>query len=81
MKKSIQKAMKHNEIITIIYLSKNRDITKRKVQILKLTKDTFTAYCFTRRAKRTFHINNVLATSPLTWEEQKVFKSFKYPVN
>ncbi|MFY0520580.1 transcriptional regulator [Lysinibacillus sp. UGB7] len=79
MKNSILKAMKHNEIMTMIYVSKNGEITQRKVKILKITHDTFTAYCFTRRAKRIFNFNNVLAVAPLTWEELKAYKAFGSP--
>lgn len=73
MKNSIIKVMKQNQIITMIYISKNGSITQRRVKILKLTNNTFTAYCFTRRAKRTFYIDSVLAITPLTCGERKAY--------
>jgi len=73
MKNSIIKVMKQNQIITMIYISKNGTITQRRVKILKLTNNTFTAYCYIRRAKRTFYIDNVLAINPVTYEKRKVY--------
>lgn len=61
MKKTIIKAMKQNHIMTMIYISKSGTITQRKIKILKLSNNTFSAYCYTRGAKRTFYIDNVLA--------------------
>lgn len=73
MKNSIIKVMKQNQIITMIYISKSGAITQRRVKILKLTNNTFTAYCYIRRAKRTFYIDNVLAINPVTYEIKKVY--------
>lgn len=73
MKNSIIKVMKQNQIITMIYISKSGTITQRRVKILKLTNNTFTAYCYIRRAKRTFYIDNVLAINPVTYEKRKVY--------
>lgn len=73
MKNSIIKVMKQNQIITMIYISKSGAITQRRVKILKLTNNTFTAYCYIRRAKRTFYIDNVLAINPVTYEKKKVY--------
>ena len=49
----------------MIYMKENREISKRKVKVLNVNKDTFEAYCFLRGAKRTFKICNVLAFNPL----------------
>ncbi|WDV09246.1 transcriptional regulator [Lysinibacillus irui] len=73
MKNSIIKVMKQNQIITMIYISKSGAITQRRVKILKLTNNTFTAYCYIRRAKRTFYVDNVLAINPVTYEKKKVY--------
>lgn len=60
MKEQLLKAMKHKQIVNMMYMSKSGEITKRKVKLVKIAGDSFQAYCFTRRAKRTFTINNVL---------------------
>ncbi len=73
MKKTIMKAMKYNQIMTMIYLSKDGAITQRRIKVLKLSNNTISAYCFTRGAKRTFYIENILAITPLTCEERKVY--------
>ena len=65
MKGEIKKAMQHNQIIDIIYMAKDRTITKRRVKLIKVVGDTVQAYCFTRHAKRTFKFENILAIYPL----------------
>lgn len=72
MRTELQKAMKNRETIFIMYMAKDHVITKRRVKVLKLSGDTFTAYCFTRRAKRTFRIQNVLAVAPIKQYERQV---------
>ena len=65
MKDEIIKAIQHNQIIDIIYMAKDRTITKRRVKLIKVVGDTVQAYCFTRHAKRTFKFENILAIYPL----------------
>lgn len=72
LKEQLIKAMCRNQMITIIYMSKQGTISKRRVKILNIASNSFQAYCFTRRAKRTFNINNVLAISPIIRKEQEL---------
>ena len=65
MKDEIIKAIQHNQIIDIIYMAKDRTITKRRVKLIKIVGDTLQSYCFTRHAKRTFKFENILAIYPL----------------
>lgn len=65
MKDQLIKAMQKCQLVTIIYLSKSEVITKRKVKILEIAGDKFTAYCFIKQARRTFIIQNVLAIHPI----------------
>ena len=65
MKDEIIKAIQHNQIIDIIYMAKDRTITKRRVKLIKIVGDTVQSYCFTRHAKRTFKFENILAIYPL----------------
>ncbi len=51
--------------MNLIYVSKTGSITKRRVKIIKIVGDSFQAFCFTRQAKRTFLISNVLAVVPI----------------
>ncbi|MER2059619.1 MAG: transcriptional regulator [Niallia sp.] len=72
MKDQIKKAMQHNQIRDIMYMDKNNRITKRRIKVLKIAGDTFQAYCFVRRANRTFLIGNVLAIMPVVEKERGV---------
>ncbi|ETT86234.1 transcriptional regulator [Viridibacillus sp. FSL R5-0477] len=72
MKEQLIKAMQRNQIIDLIYMSKGGKITKRRVKIIKMTDGIFQDYCFVKHAKRTFIIENVLATSSVFRKENVV---------
>lgn len=72
MKERLLKAFQQEQIVTIIYLAKNGEITKRRIRITKINDDSVQAFCFLKRAKRTFLINNVLALSPVQYRERDV---------
>lgn len=72
MKEQLIKAMQRNQSVHMIYVSKCGEITKRQVKIIKVVNDCFSAYCFTRQAKRTFIISNVLAIIPVITQERDV---------
>lgn len=65
MRDPLIKAMQHKQIIDIMYIAKDDAITKRRIKIIKISGDTVQAYCFTRHAKRTFKIDNILAVYPV----------------
>ncbi|MBD8035962.1 MULTISPECIES: transcriptional regulator [unclassified Solibacillus] len=64
MKEQIIKAMQYNQTLDIMYLSKTHAISKRRIKLIKIAGNTVQAYCFTRHAKRTFIIDNILAAYP-----------------
>lgn len=66
------KAMQRGQLIDIMYMAKDGKISKRLVKIIKITGDTMQAYCFIKRAKRTFIIDNVLAVVPFIKKERGV---------
>ena len=70
MKEQLIKAMSRNQMLMMIYLSKQGIISKRRVKILQIDHDSFQAYCFRRRALRTFLLENVLALSPMIQKER-----------
>lgn len=72
MKEQLIKAMQRNQLVTIMYMSKCGEISKRRVKIIKMASDSFQAFCFTRQAKRTFIIDNVLAVVPVVCRERDV---------
>lgn len=72
MKQQLLKAMKRRQTIEMLYIAQNGTVTKRRIKLYKMTGDSFQAYCFTRQAKRTFIIENVLAVVPLQSFERQV---------
>lgn len=65
MKDQIKRVMQHNQNVDIMYMAKDNKITKRRIKLIKIAGDTVQAYCFTRHAKRTFKIDNILAIYPV----------------
>ncbi len=57
--------MERKQLIDIMYISKSGEITKRTVKVTKVEESTFTAYCFGKRASRTFLLSNVLSFLPV----------------
>ena len=72
MRISILNSMKANQLSEMIYMKNNGEVSKRRVKILSISKDSFQAYCFLRGTKRTFKIENVLAFVPVLQKEREV---------
>ncbi|MFJ7951511.1 transcriptional regulator [Lysinibacillus sp. NPDC096418] len=72
MREQLIKAMQRNQFVNMMYVSKNGAVTKRRIKIIKIVGDSFQAFCFTRHAKRTFLISNVLAVIPVIRKEREV---------
>ncbi len=45
-------------------------VLKRRIKVIKIVGDSFQAFCFSKRAKRTIMIDSVLAVSSSTRGEQ-----------
>lgn len=72
MKAQILKAFKYQQLVDMMYMASDGSISKRRVKILKVTGDSFQAYCFLRRKKRTFKIDNVLSMMPVIHKERQI---------
>lgn len=72
MKEQLIKAMQHNQLVVLMYISQTGEITKRRVKLIKIVGDRFQAFCFTKHAKRTFITDNVLAVMPVLRKEREV---------
>ncbi|QUG41230.1 transcriptional regulator [Psychrobacillus sp. INOP01] len=70
MRKNILKSMQQNQIVEMIYMKDNGEISKRK--FVNVSNDSFQAYCFLRGTMRTFKIENVLASVPIIQKEREV---------
>ncbi len=72
MKEQLVKAMQRNQLLNMMYMAKDGNVSKRRIKIIKIAGDSFQAYCFTRQAKRTFMIDSVLAVVPISHKERSV---------
>ncbi|ACA40714.1 transcriptional regulator [Lysinibacillus sphaericus CBAM5] len=72
MREQLIKAMQRNQLVDIMYIAKNGSVTKRRVRVIKIVGDSLQAFCFTRQAKRSFIIQNILAVTPVFRKEREV---------
>lgn len=72
MLKTLKRSVDYREILEMMYLAKNGTISKRRIKVLQLGEASFRAYCYLRKSKRTFTIDNVLALVPVVKRERMV---------
>ena len=72
MKAQILKAFSHQQLIDMMYMANDGSISKRRIKILKVSGDSFQAYCFLRHKKRTFKMDNVLSLMPVIHKERQI---------
>ena len=72
MREQLLKAMKRQQLIDIIYMAKNSAITKRRVKVLKIAGDSAQVYCYTKNAKRTLILEQILAVKPVVLKERGI---------
>lgn len=65
MKHELLRYMSLSMPVELIYIDGRGRITKRKVKIISISENHMQAYCFTRKAPRSFNINNILAAGPI----------------
>lgn len=61
MRQALLKLCQRYELAEMIYMRADGALTKRRVRILAVGMDSFTAYCHLRHEKRTFKIDRVLS--------------------
>ena len=72
MRNQLVKSVEYNESLDMIYLAKDGTISKRRINVLQVGEASFRAYCFLRKSKRTFTIDNVLALVSIVHIERLV---------
>lgn len=72
MLKTLERSVRYGEILEMMYLAKGGSISKRRIKALQVGEVSFRAYCFLRKSKRTFTIENVLALVPVTSKERMI---------
>ncbi|QJX62964.1 hypothetical protein HLK66_16105 [Niallia circulans] len=60
-----KRAVANGEVLEMIYLNTKGEISHRRIKIIKLNNESFSAYCFTRNQQRTFKISNILSIGPV----------------
>lgn len=71
MRQALLKICQRHELAEMIYMRADGDLTKRRVRILAVGMDSFTAYCHLRHEKRTFKIDRVLSVQRVVRREQQ----------
>jgi len=66
------KSVEYNESLDMMYVAVDGSISKRRINVLQVGEVSFRAYCFLRKSKRTFTIDNVLALVPVVHKERMV---------
>lgn len=64
MKNLLRKSFIYKTPIVIVYIDKSNGISKRTIKLIQMNKAYVKAYCYKRRAVRTFKIDNILAAFP-----------------
>lgn len=72
MHNNLLKAMRINDVVEIIYLAKDGQVSKRRVKVLQVDAVLFKAFCYLRKSTRTFKFDNILALVPVASKERVV---------
>ena len=72
MRETLEKSARYGEVLDMMYLAKDGQISKRRVKVIQVGGVSFHAYCYMRGSRRTFTIDNVLALVPVTTRERVV---------
>ncbi len=72
MRNQLMKSIERNDLLDMMYMAKDGSISKRRIQVIQVGEGSFRAYCFLRKSKRTFTIDNVLAIVPVIQKERSV---------
>ena len=72
MRNQLVRSIEYNEPVDMMYMSNEGVVSKRRIQVLQLNQYNFKGYCFLRKSKRTFRIDNVLAVVPVIVKESMV---------
>jgi len=60
----LKRAVESNEVLEMIYQNNKGEFSQRRIQVIKVNEESFSAYCFTRKQKRTFKVTSVLSIGP-----------------
>ena len=72
MRSQLVKSVRYEESLDMMYMAADGSISKRRITVLYVGEGSFRAFCFLRKSKRTFRMDNVLALVPVTRKESMV---------
>ncbi|SHT00644.1 Uncharacterised protein [Mycobacteroides abscessus subsp. abscessus] len=72
MQRALIKALNEKQPLEIIYLSDKQKITQRTIIVNEINPHTIRAYCFLRKQRRLFKINNILSIFPIKQKEPNI---------
>ncbi|MDR4318376.1 Uncharacterised protein [Niallia circulans] len=61
----LKRAAESKEVLEMIYQNNKGEFSQRRIQVIKMNEESFSAYCFTRKQQRTFKISNILSVGPV----------------
>ncbi|MDR4314971.1 Uncharacterised protein [Niallia circulans] len=61
----LKRATESKEVLEMIYQNNKGEFSQRRIHVIKMNEESFSAYCFTRKQQRTFKISNVLSVGPV----------------
>jgi len=64
MLRDLQCYLARRQPVDIVYIDRTGQLTQRRVRLLRVEPDHVRAYCYERRAVRTFAVANILAALP-----------------
>jgi len=72
VRNQLVKSLEYKEFLDMMYMAADGTISKRRINVLQVGEVSFRAYCFLRKSKRTFTIDNLLALVPVKTKERMV---------
>ena len=69
VRNQLAKSVEYSEHLDMMYMAADGSISKRRINVLQVGEVSFRAFCFLRKSKRTFTIDNVLALVPVITKE------------
>ncbi|MEN2467241.1 WYL domain-containing protein [Ornithinibacillus sp. JPR2-1] len=66
MEKLFLRSMENKEKIIIFYMDRHNNVSKRIVRVLSMNQEYLVAYCYWRKKIRTFKLDNILSTGPIS---------------
>ena len=61
MKGLLDRAVESQQMLEMIYIANDNQLSQRIIKVLKVTDDSIKAYCNTKRQFRTFKLDNILS--------------------